>query len=346
MKTIIVTGAGGLIGRETVEFFSKKGFQVIGIDNNLRKHFFGEDGSVESNIISLKENTNYHHIDLDIREQGALRDVFDEYGKDIFCIIHTAAQPSHDWAVKEPLTDFGVNATGTLNLLELTRKYCSSAVFIHMSTNKVYGDNPNRIPLKEYDTRWEADTTQYMRGFREDFSVDQCTHSLFGCSKLASDMYVQEYGKYFGMRTAVFRGGCLTGSRHKGAELHGFLNYLVKCAKEGREYKIYGYKGKQVRDNIHSYDLIAAFWEVVQAPRVGEVYNIGGSRHSNCSVLEAIDLVEKVTGKKMVTTYVDQNRVGDHIWWISDVSKFQSHYPKWKYTYTLENIIEEIVKNI
>jgi len=345
MKTIIVTGAGGLVGSETVEFFLNKGFRVVGVDNNMREHFFGKDGSVVPTIEALEKKENYTHHLIDIRDVFRIGNLF-EAKNDVVAVIHTAAQPSHDWAVKDPITDFAINAEGTLNLLEATKQFSPNAVFIHMSTNKVYGDNPNQIPLREYETRWEADSVQYMKGFREDFSIDHCTHSLFGCSKLASDVYVQEYGKYFGMKTAVFRGGCLTGSRHKGAELHGFLNYLVKCAKEDREYRIYGYKGKQVRDNIHSFDLVSAFWEVIQAPRVGEVYNIGGSRHSNCSMIEAISRIETLLGKKMKTTYTDENRIGDHIWWISDVNKFQSHYPNWKYTYTLEAIIQEIIDNL
>jgi len=347
MKTILVTGSGGLVGRETSEFFLNKGFRVIGIDNNLRKHFFGEDGNIESNMNHLKKFSDYDHRTCDIRNVSGLELIFQEFNSEISVIIHCAAQPSHDWAVKDPLMDFNVNATGTLNLLELTRKYCKDAVFIFMSTNKVYGDNPNKLNLVELDTRYEISADgPYLNGIDETFSIDNTKHSLFGCSKLSADVYVQEYGKYFGMKTTVFRGGCLTGSKHKGAELHGFLNYLVKCNLKSTPYNIYGYKGKQVRDNIHSYDLANAFYEVCLNPKVGEVYNIGGGRHANCSIIEAITLIENITNVSSNTTYVDANRVGDHIWWISDVSKFKSHYPNWSYTYDLPRIIKEIVDNI
>jgi len=347
MKTIIVTGSGGLIGRETTEFFLKKGFRVIGIDNNMRRYFFGEDGSVSSNIESISKMSNYVHKAIDIRNYEDLENLFSEYNSDIDCIIHAAAQPSHDWAAKEPFTDFHVNATSTINLLELTRKYCGNATFIFMSTNKVYGDNPNYLSLLETETRYELpEIHPYYDGLNESFSIDNTKHSLFGCSKLSADVYVQEYGRYFGIKTTIFRGGCLTGSKHKGAELHGFLNYLVKCNLEGRTYNLFGYKGKQVRDNIHSSDLVNAFWHVYNNPKVGEVYNIGGSRHSNCSILEAIEKIEGMTSKKMSLNYVDQNRSGDHIWWISDISKFKKDYPEWHLTYTIDDIIQEIIKNI
>jgi CDP-paratose 2-epimerase len=347
MKTILITGSGGLVGREASEFFLNKGFRVIGIDNNLRKHFFGEDGNIEGNMNHLKKFANYDHRTCDIRNQSGLELVFQEFNSEISVIIHCAAQPSHDWAVKDPLMDFNVNATGTLNLLELTRKYCEKATFIFMSTNKVYGDNPNKLNLIELDTRYEISPNgPYLNGIDETFSIDNTKHSLFGCSKLAADIYVQEYGKYFGMNTVVFRGGCLTGSKHKGAELHGFLNYLVKCNLKSIQYNIYGYKGKQVRDNIHSFDLVTAFNEVIQTPRSGEVYNIGGSRYSNCSVLEAIKIIEDKTKIPMKFTYMAENRIGDHIWWISDVSKFKTHYPTWNYTYDLTQIIDEIINNI
>ena len=276
-----------------------------------------------------------------------------EYAGEVVLIVHTAAQPSHDWAAREPLTDFGVNAVGTLNMLELTRKYCPDAPFIFTSTNKVYGDTPNFLPLVELENRWEVDASHPYaeHGIDETMSIDQSKHSVFGASKVAADVMVQGYGRYFGMKTAVFRGGCLTGPGHSGAELHGFLSYLMKCAMTGREYRVFGYRGKQVRDNIHSSDLVEAFWQVFTQfvkprqtvkPRSGEVYNIGGSRFSNCSMKEAISSCEQIAGKKMNYTYVEDNRVGDHIWWISDVRRFQSHYPEWRYQYDIQRILEEI----
>jgi CDP-paratose 2-epimerase len=346
MKTVLITGCGGLIGKEATEFFAAKGFRVIGIDNNMRKYFFGEDGSVQSSIDSIKNLTNVVYYDTDIRDHHSLTKIFYEYGTEIECIIHTAAQPSHDWAAKEVFTDFHVNTTATIKLLELFKQECPNASFIFTSTNKVYGDNPNYLPYLETDTRFELpENHQYYKGFNEQFSVDGTKHSLFGCSKLSADVYVQEYGRYFGLKTTIFRGGCLTGSKHKGAELHGFLNYLVKCAKEERTYNLYGYKGKQVRDNIHSADLVAAFYEVYQSPRVAEVYNIGGGRHSNCSILEAVEMIEQFTGIKTKLNYILENRSGDHMWWISDVSKFQEHYPNWKYTFGIQDIIKDIINN-
>jgi CDP-paratose 2-epimerase len=313
----------------------------------MRKYFFGEDGSVLSNINAVLKIDNYIHRAVDIRNYPDLETIFKEYSTDIDCIIHNAAQPSHDWAAKEPFTDFGVNATATLNLLELTRKYCTNATFIFMSTNKVYGDNPNYLPLQENETRYELPKHHELyKGIPESFSVDNTKHSLFGCSKLSADVYVQEYGKYFGLKTVLFRGGCLTGSKHKGAELHGFLNYLVKCNLEGRMYNLYGYKGKQVRDNIHSSDLVNAFWNVYQSPKSGEVYNMGGGRHANCSIIEAVNIIESISGKKTKLNYVSDNRIGDHMWWISDISKFERDYPNWKLNYSIEAIIEEIIINI
>lgn len=347
MKTIIITGCGGLIGRESTEFFLNKGFRVIGIDNNMRSYFFGLDGSVSDNLKALQEKKYFELHEIDIRDYRSLETIFKDNTTDIDCIIHTAAQPSHDWAAKEPFVDYHINSTATLNLLELTRLYVPNATFIFTSTNKVYGDNPNRLPLLELDTRYELpiDNTNY-NGINEQFSIDNTKHSLFGCSKVAADVYVQEYGRYFGLKTTIFRGGCLTGSKHKGAELHGFLNYLVKCALQERTYNLYGYKGKQVRDNIHSSDLVNAFYEVYKQPRVGEVYNIGGSRHSNCSILEAAEMIKKYSGKSITFNYVDANRIGDHIWWISDVSKFKEHYPNWDYKYDIDNIIKDIINNI
>jgi len=346
MDTVVVTGCGGLIGLEAAEFFLSKGLRVVGIDNNLREYFFGQDGSVESNLDKLRQLPNFHLHYVDIRDRANLESIFSVRAGDIKAVIHTAAQPSHDWAVKEPLTDFNVNATGTLNLLELTRKYAPKATFIFTSTNKVYGDSPNQLPLLELESRYEIDYNHpYFCGIPETHTIDQSKHSLFGCSKLAADIYVQEYGRYFGMNTVVFRGGCLTGSKHRGAELHGFLNYLVKCAIEGKTYTIHGYKGKQVRDNIHSSDLVAAFYEVYQSPRSGEVYNIGGGRDSNCSVLEAIEMIEQTVGTTMKIVYSDTNRSGDHQWWISDTAKFQRHYPNWSCKYSIKGIIEELVAN-
>lgn len=344
MKVCVITGAGGLIGAEAARFFAKQGFLVAGIDNNMRQYFFGEEASTAWAIEGLQAAIpNFRHYNADVRDFEAVRRIFSEYGRDIELVIHTAAQPSHDWAAREPLTDFGVNAQGTLNLLQCTREVCPEAVFIFTSTNKVYGDVPNTLPLVELDTRWEIQPGHpYEHGITESMSIDQCTHSIFGVSKAAADLMVQEYGRYFGMRTACFRGGCLTGPGHSGAELHGFLAYLMKCCTHGRPYQIYGYKGKQVRDNIHSHDLIRAFHAFYQNPRAGEVYNIGGGRDSNCSMMEAIALCEQISGKKMETIYHEENRVGDHIWWIGSLAKFQSHYPEWKITYGIERILREI----
>lgn len=345
MATVLVTGSGGLIGAETVRFFSKQGYTVAGIDNDMRAYFFGAEASTKWACERLAESCpSYRHHTADIRDYAAVEAVFKEYGEEIALVVHTAAQPSHDWAAREPLTDFGVNALGTLNMLEIVRHCAPKATFIFTSTNKVYGDRPNELPLVECDTRWEvAEGHPYAEhGIDESMSIDQCKHSIFGASKVAADVMVQEYGRYFQMHTAVFRGGCLTGPGHSGAELHGFLSYLMKCAMTGREYNIFGYKGKQVRDNIHSRDLVACFAEVAAAPRVAEVYNIGGSRHSNCSMQEAIAICEQLTGKKMNVTYREDNRIGDHIWWIGDVRKFQAHYPNWRYTYDVRAILEEI----
>ncbi len=343
MKKVLITGSGGLIGSEAVSFFADKGFEVVGIDNDMRSYFFGPDGSTKSRNQQLKDkHQHFKHYNFDIRNQEELTKLFKEHKFDL--IIHTAAQPSHDWAVKEPLTDFTVNANGTLNILEHFRLYSPEAVFIFTSTNKVYGDKPNTLPLIETEKRWEIDPKHpYQKGIDETMSIDDSLHSLFGASKVAADILVQEYGKYFGLKTAVFRGGCLTGPSHAGVELHGFLSYLVKCVVSGKKYKIFGYKGKQVRDNIHSYDLINAFYHFYLNPRKGEVYNMGGSRFSNCSMIEAIEMIEKISGKKADYEYVDQNRRGDHIWYISDVSKFQKHYPDWKYEYDLERTLREMI---
>ena len=345
MNIAIITGAAGLIGSESVAFFSKKFDLIIGIDNNLRQYFFGAEASTEWNKNRIQgEYKNYKHKNIDIRHYGSLEKLFKTYGSDIKLIIHTAAQPSHDWAAKEPLTDFTVNANGTLNMLELTRLYCEKAVFIFTSTNKVYGDNPNFLPLVETELRWEIDEKHayFKDGIDENMSIDHTKHSLFGASKVAADVLVQEYGRYFGINTGIFRGGCLTGPNHSGAQLHGFLSYLMKCTITGNHYTIFGYKGKQVRDNIHSFDLVNMFWHFYQNPRTGEVYNAGGGRHSNCSMAEAIAMCEKITGKPMKYEYSEINRVGDHIWWISDVSKFKEHYPEWTWKYNINDILTQI----
>ncbi|MBI4645676.1 MAG: NAD-dependent epimerase/dehydratase family protein [Bacteroidia bacterium] len=348
MDIALITGSAGLIGSESVRFFSNKFDKIIGIDNDLRKYFFGDEASTLWNTEKMKkEVNNYVHHTIDIRDYGQLEKIFKEYGSDIKLVIHTAAQPSHDWAVNEPLTDFTVNANGTLNLLELTRLYCKEAVFIFTSTNKVYGDTPNYLPLVELETRWEIEETHpYYHGIDESMSIDNSKHSLFGASKVAADVLVQEYGKYFNMRTAVFRGGCLTGPNHSGTQLHGFLAYLMKCAITGNSYSIFGHKGKQVRDNIHSFDLVNMFWHFYQFPRYGEVYNAGGGRFSNCSMSEAIKLCENITGKKMNVTYLETNRIGDHIWYISSLEKFKNHYPKWHWKYNIQEIMEQIYKGI
>jgi len=347
MSVIIVTGSCGLIGSETVGFFAAKGFEVVGIDNNMRKSFFGEDGSVLWNKQRLqRQYKNYRHYSVDIRNQHKIDSIFKKYGQDIVLIVHTAAQPSHDWAAKDPKMDFSINAGGTLVLLESMRSFCPQAVFIFTSTNKVYGDTPNRLPFIEKEKRFElASGHKYLNGIDEMMSVDHCLHSVFGASKLAADIMTQEYGKYFGLKTVVFRGGCLTGPAHSGARLHGFLSYLVKCAVTRRQYKIYGYLGKQVRDNIHAFDLVNAFYHYFQNPRCGEVYNIGGGRFANVSMLEAIQMCENLTGEKFNYEYIDTPRVGDHIWWITDVSKFKSHYPQWNYKFGIEEMFKQIYQS-
>lgn len=343
-KKVLVTGSAGLIGSEAARFFCKKDFLVYGVDNNSRKYFFGESASTEWNKNLLeKEYKNYKHFSIDIRDKDKIKELFKKYKFDL--IIHTAAQPSHDWAAKEPLTDFTINAEGTLIMLEAFRNYCPEAVFIFTSTNKVYGDNPNKLPLDELETRYEIKKKHpYYKGIDENMSLDNCTHSIFGVSKVSADLMVQEYGRYFGLKTAVFRGGCLTGPAHSAAQLHGFLAYLVSSIVRGVPYTIFGYKGKQVRDNIHAYDVVNAFYHFYKKPRSGEAYNMGGSRYSNISVNEAIKKIEKITGKKAKMKYDPKNRIGDHIWYISDVSKFQSHYPNWKYTYDGDQILEELCR--
>lgn len=343
-RTIVITGSAGLIGSEAVRHFAKDGARVIGIDNDMRARFFGAEASTQRTRKELTANVrNYEHHDLDIRDAKAIAELFKKYASTIFAVVHSASQPSHDWAARDPQTDFTVNANGTLNLLEAARQFCPEAPFVFLSTNKVYGDTPNRLPLRELAKRWEIEPGhEYEAGISESMSVDQTKHSLFGASKAAADFLVQEYGRYFGMPTVALRGGCLTGPAHAGTELHGFLSYLMICAVTGRPYRVFGYKGKQVRDNIHSFDLVDAIAHFIRAPRAGEVYNIGGSRHSNCSILEAIDLCEEISGQKLDWQYEETNRMGDHIWWISDVRKFQAHYPHWKFRYGLRDILTEI----
>lgn len=345
MSAIIVTGSAGLIGSQAVTHFAKDFDVVVGIDNNMRAEFFGPEASTDWVARDLGERLdNYHHFDTDIRDADAIDELFGQYGSDIKLVVHTAAQPSHDWAARDPHTDFSVNANGTLNLLEACRQHAPDAVFVFTSTNKVYGDTPNHLPLIELETRWELDPEHPWaeNGIPEEMSVDQSTHSLFGASKLAADALVQEYGRYFDMKTAAFRGGCLTGPDHSGAELHGFLAYLVKCTVIGRPYTVFGYKAKQVRDNIHASDLISAFDHFYRNPRVAEVYNIGGGRDVNCSMLEAIEIAEELSGNTLEWTYSDENRIGDHMWYVSDLTRFRSHYPDWKLTYDLRDIVSEI----
>ena len=346
MKIALITGSCGLVGSESSTYFSKKGFKIIGIDNNTRKFLFGKDGDISWVKKKLKKNLkNYSHFNVDIRNYFALKKIFFEYKKNIKVIIHAAAQPSHDWAKNKPFIDFDINARGTLNLLELTKQYCAKAPFIFMSTNKVYGDNPNFLPLIEKKTRWEIkDTHKYKTGIDESMSIDNCTHSFFGASKAYSDLIVQEYGKNIGLKTACFRAGCITGPNHSGAKLHGFLSYLVKSSLQNKEYTLIGYKGKQVRDNIHSEDLVSCFWEFYKKPKKGEVYNTGGGRYSNCSIIEALDLVQINSGVKIKKKILKENRVGDHIWYISSMKKFKKDYPEWKQNYSTKKIILELIE--
>jgi len=338
----IVTGSSGLVGSESVRFFCRKNYKVIGIDNDMRLYFFGTSTrSVHEEL--EKTFDHYEHLNIDIREKDLLEEqVFKKYASNIKCIIHCAAQPSHDWAAKEPHTDFTINAVATLHLLELTRQYAPSASFIFMSTNKVYGDNPNRLSLIEQETRYDIPGD----AIDENMSIDHCKHSIFGASKVAADIMVQEYGRYFNMKTAIFRGGCITGPNHQGARLHGFLSYLVKCIMNNESYNIYGYKGKQVRDNIHSYDLVSAFWcyHTDPCPTPGAVYNVGGGRENAVSILEAIDKINKKLNISWSNyTYHEENRSGDHIWYISDLTKLKTDYPAWSIRYSLDTILDEII---
>ncbi len=345
MGIAVVTGSAGLIGSEATIALASRGLDVLGIDNDMRRTFFGEEGSTAWNLERLHRalGRSYVHADVDIRGRETILDLFSSYGSAIEAVIHTAAQPSHDWAARDPFTDFDINAVGTLNMLEATRRHAPDATFIFTSTNKVYGDSPNALPLHEEETRFEIDQSDtYAAGIREDMRIDNCLHSVFGASKVAADVMVQEYGRYFGLRTACFRGGTLTGPNHSAAELHGFLAYVMRCAMTGTPYTVYGYKGKQVRDAIHSADLIAAFHEVLAAPRCAEVYNIGGGRFSNCSVVEAISIAETITQRPMKWSYSEENRVGDHIWWVGDNGHFEEHYPDWRLTYDVHAIMTEI----
>ena len=342
MKFILITGSSGLIGSEAVEHFDRQGHRVHGIDNNMRAVFFGEPGDTTWNRDRLLKITkNFTHHDLDIRDRTRLDMLFRSIRFDL--IVHCAAQPSHDKARDIPILDFEVNALGTLNLLEATRLHCPNAVFILLSTSKVYGDAPNELPLKELEMRWDYARPEDYQGISENCRIDRTLHSLFGASKASADLMAQEYGRYFGMKVGIFRGGCLTGPFHSGVELHGFLSYLVKVAISGGTYTVFGYKAKQVRDNIHSHDVVCAIEEFATNPRPSEVYNLGGGRENSISMLEAIARIENMTGKKLQWRYVEEARRGDHICYISNLSKFCSHYPKWRITRTLENILEEII---
>ncbi len=345
MSIVIITGSSGLVGSESVNFFCKKGFDVIGIDNNLREFFFGKDGSTIWIKKKLqKDNKNFKCLNIDIRNYNQVEKIFKKYSKNISLIIHCAAQPSHDYGKKFPNIDFNVNAAGTLNLLELTKIYCPDAPFIFMSTNKVYGDNPNKLKIIENKKRWELKKNdRFFKGIDEKFSIDNCTHSFFGVSKVYADLIVQEYGKNVGLKTVCFRAGCITGPNHSGAKLHGFLSYLVKKALKTKKYNIIGFKGKQVRDNLHSFDLINCFWEFYKKPKEGLIYNIGGGRYSNCSIIEALELVENLKNIKIKKIFLNKPRVGDHIWYISNNSKFMKDYPKWKQVYNTEKIIKELI---
>jgi len=347
MSIVLITGSSGLVGSESVNFFSKKGFDVVGVDNNLRKFFFGNEAStnkIKNDL--LKNNKRFKSYNTDIRNYDNLEKIYKKYKKNISLVIHCAAQPSHDYGKKFPILDFNVNATGTLNLLELTKKYCPTATFIFMSKKKVYGDKPKKLKIIEKKKRWELkEDDRYFKGIDENFSIDNCTHSFFGVSKTYADLIVQEYGKNVGLKTVCFRGGCLTGPNHSGAKLHGFLSYLVKVSMLKKRYSLIGYKGKQVRDNLHSHDLVNSFWEFYKKPTRGEIYNMGGGRYSNCSIIEALDLVEEIAKISIKRNILKIPRVGDHIWYISSLSKFKKHYPNWKQKYNTKRIIEELVNS-
>lgn len=345
MKKLLVTGSSGLIGSEVSLYFSGRGWKVHGIDNNQRAVFFGPEGDVGRNRRSLEKLARgYSHYDVDVRSRAKILEIMSDLAPD--AIVHAAAQPSHDLAAKIPFDDFDINATGTLNLLEAARRFAPEAPFVYLSTNKVYGDAPNEIPMAELETRWDYADSEYENGIPETFRIDRSKHSLFGASKAAADIMVQEYGRYFGLKTCCLRGGCLTGPNHAGVELHGFLNYLVRCALEGKEYRVFGYKGKQVRDNIHSYDVARFIDEFISAPRSGEIYNLGGGKENTCSILEAFGIVSSIAGKKVRYEYVDKNREGDHICYYSDLRKMKEHYPEWKVTKSLDEIFEGLVTSI
>jgi len=345
---ILITGSAGLIGSEAAQFYCRRGDPVIGIDNDMRRSFFGDDASTRWKREALVHDyPQYTHYDVDIRDRAAIERIFQEHGRDIELVLHAAAQPSHDWAARDPHTDFTINANGTLTLLEATRQFCPGAVFVFASTNKVYGDRPNELPLVEEETRWEIDHGHSFHGagIDESMSIDATKHSVFGASKASADLMVQEYGRYFGMKTACFRGGCLTGPNHSGAQLHGFLAYLMRCVVEGVPYTVFGYKAKQVRDNIHSADYVSAVDHFFRAPRAGgHVYNIGGGRFCSCSVVEAIALCEEIAGKRLAWQYSDANRSGDHMWWISDTGRFSEHFPTWVQQYDLRATLEQMLE--
>ncbi len=347
MPIVIVTGSGGLIGSESVRYFASEGFDILGVDNDLRAYFFGPDASTAHVSAQLaREVDAFRGVELDIRDRDGVERLFAQNAKEIELVVHTAAQPSHDWAAREPHTDFSVNAIGTLNLLEAARQHCPDASFVFTSTNKVYGDRPNRLPLVELDKRWELPEGHvWFDGIPEDLSIDACTHSLFGASKVAADVLVQEYGRYFDMPTVSFRGGCLTGPHHAGAQLHGFLAYLMRCTVTGAPYTIFGYKGKQVRDNIHATDVVRAFHAYHRDPKPAAVYNLGGGRQSNVSMLEAIELCQQIAGRELDYTLSDQARIGDHQWYVSDLSAFKTDYPDWALTFGIEDVVKDIYQH-
>src|SRR6187200_2760715 len=345
MSVAIITGSAGLVGSEASLFFAREGMDVIGIDNDMRRRFFGDEASTRWNRQRLERDLGdaYRHADIDIRDEAAVNELFERHAGAIELVVHTAAQPSHDWAAREPQTDFGVNAKGTLNLLEAARAHCPDAPFVFCSTNKVYGDTPNRLPLQDLEKRLELpEDHEYFKGIDTSMSIDHSTHSLFGVSKAAADLLVQEYGRYFEMPTVAFRGGCLTGPNHAGTRLHGFLSYLMRCTITGQPYTVFGYGGKQVRDNIHSADLVAAFEAFAKAPRAAAVYNLGGGRACNCSMLEAIRMCEEIAGRTLDWTYSEENRIGDHRWWVSDLSAFERDHPQWSLRYSVEDILRQI----
>jgi CDP-paratose 2-epimerase len=345
LSVAIVSGSGGLIGSESVRFLAHEGFDVVGLDSDMRAYFFGIEASTKPTSERLVDELgdSFRAINLDIRDQAGVDHVFAEYKSRIELVVHTAAQPSHDWAAREPHTDFSVNAVGTLNLLQATRAHCPTATFVFTSTNKVYGDRPNHLPLIELETRWDLPKNhQWFDGIPTDMSIDRCTHSVFGASKVAADIMVQEYGRYFGIPTVCFRGGCLTGPQHAGAQLHGFLAYLMKCTVTGDPYTIFGYKGKQVRDNIHAHDVVRAFYAFHKNPKTAAVYNLGGGRESNVSMLEAIELCQQIAGRSLDYTLSDQARIGDHQWYVSNFSDFKADYPDWRLTYGIDDVLKDI----